>query len=86
MAGCIYLYMLKAILSRFIDEAVKKYLSGMPDKDIARVIGALGLTEEIYKRVVEAAAGERHVYIYFADGAHVEITNQAKDEKVAVGW
>ena len=78
--------MVKSIIRRVIDDSVKTYLSRLPDKEIARIIGALGLTDEIYKRLVESATGERHVEIYFNDGAYVHISNRKDDRRQVVGW
>lgn len=73
-------------LKLLIEKAVKTYLDGLPPAHRAQIVGALGLTEGVYRSLVESAKGDIAVTIYFADGSTAMISNRHRTERNGPGW
>lgn len=77
-------------IQKAVEKAVKDYFDRLPDDKIvsaaAKVIGAQGLTEGIYKKLIETASGDRTVSIYFGDGAYAVISSTAPTKSGGIGW
>ena len=77
-------------IKKQVEIALKDYLDRLPDEKIAsiaaKVMGAQGLTESNYKKLVETASGQKTVTIYFTGGDTAVITNSAPAEKSGPGW
>lgn len=82
--------MVYKIIQRMVDKAVKDYFDRLPDDKIVtaatKILGAQGLTESNYKKLVESASGERTVSIYFGDGAYAVISSGTPSKKEGIGW
>ncbi len=77
-------------IQKVVEKAVKDYFDRLPDEKIVsaatKIIGAQGLTEGTYKKLIESASGDRAVSIYFGDGAYAVISSSTPAEKGGVGW
>lgn len=77
-------------IQKVIAKQVEDYLSRLPDDKLqvvaTRVISAQGLTEGVYRKLVESAKGDTTVTIYFPDGARAIISNTAPVKIGGPGW
>ena len=82
--------MLYKWIQKAVNKAVDDYLSRLPDEKIVsvatKIIGAQGLTEQTYKKLVESASGERIVTIYFGNGDYATISNKQNNSNRGPGW
>ena len=69
-----------------IEKAVKSYLDGLSEARKAQIVGALGLTEGVYRSLIESAKGDLAITIYFADGSTASISNRQTAGKAGPGW
>jgi hypothetical protein len=83
--------MLYKWIQKAVNKAVSEYLSRLPDEIIvsvaSKIIGAQGLTEQNYKKLIESASGERVITIYFGNGDYATISNNKNTAKQGgPGW
>lgn len=73
-----------------VEKAVKDYFDRLPDEKIvsaaAKVLGAEGLTEGVYRKLIESATGDRTATIYFGDGSYAVISSTAPTQSGGIGW
>jgi len=73
-----------------INAAVADYLDRLPDDALvrigSRIAGAAGLTDVQFKRMVEAASGDRVIDIHFGNGDMAIISNRSQVGKSGPGW
>lgn len=81
---------MRAKFNAHIKAAVADYLDRLPDDTLVRlaprIMGAAGLTETQYKRLVETAKGDVVVKIYFANGDMATISQRGAAERSGPGW
>ena len=77
-------------IQKQVKRAVEDYISRLPDAQIvamgSKIIGAAGLTEETYRKLIETAKGEKTVTIYFTGGDVAVISNTSGVTKGGPGW
>ncbi len=82
--------MLYKWIQKVIAKQVENYLSRLPEATLvavaSKVISAQGLTEGVYRQLVETAKGDKSVTIYFPDGAFATISNRAPMATGGPGW
>ena len=82
--------MVYKFIQKQVEKAITAYLDRLPDDKIAsiacKVMGAQGLTENNYKKLVETASGERYVTIYFGNGDYAVISNRSVNTNRGPGW
>ena len=73
-----------------VKQAVNDYLSSLPDEilvpAVAKLLGAEGLTEQNFKRLIETANGDKIVTVYFGDGNMFTISSRNIAENRGPGW
>lgn len=73
-----------------INAAVADYLDRLPDDALvrigSRIVGAAGLTDVQFKRMIDAISGERVVEIHFGNGDMAIISNRSQVGKSGPGW
>lgn len=89
----ITIHMFAKVRAKFkahIKAAVADYLDRLPDETLVRlaprIMGAAGLTETQYKRLVETAKGDVVVEIYFANGDRATISQRGVAGRTGPGW
>lgn len=82
-------YML-AMIQKMIDKSVRAYFAALPDDKIvqigSRIMSAEGLTDNVYRKIVESASGDRVVTIYFNGGDMAIISNSQQQQTRGVAW
>ena len=82
--------MLYKCIQKMVNGAVKSYLDRLPDEIIvqvaSKVMGAEGLTESNYRKIVENCAGDKTATIYFGNGDHVVISSTREARVGGPGW
>lgn len=77
-------------LQSHIKAAVADYLDRLPDETLVRlaprIMGAAGLTETQYKRLVESVKGDVVVEIHFANGDTATISQRGVAGRTGPGW
>lgn len=82
--------MLYKFIQKRVEKAITAYIDKLPDEKIAsiaaKVMGAQGLTESNYKKLIETASGEKIVTIYFGNGDRAVISNRVESSNRGPGW
>ena len=77
-------------IQKQVKKAVEDYLSRLPDAQIvaiaSKIMGAQGLTDETYRKLITSCTGEKTVTIYFTGGDVAVISNTAPTAKGGPGW
>jgi len=77
-------------IQKQVKKAVEDYISRLPDEKLAivaaKILTAQGLTEDVYRKLIETAKGERTVTIYFTGGDVAVISNSPGVSKGGPGW
>lgn len=77
-------------LKRWVQEATKRYIDSLPDEKIIqlgnKVLGAKGLTDQVFQRMVNAVQGDIEIRIYFAGGDTATISNRHETTQKGPGW
>lgn len=77
-------------IQKHVERAIKDYFDRLPDEKLvsvaAKVMGAHGLTEGVYKKLIETAKDDKIVTIYFGNGDHAVISNRVTTHAGGPGW
>lgn len=77
-------------IQKAVEKAVKDYFDRLSDEKIvaaaAKVLGAEGLTEGVYRKLIESASGDRTATIYFGDGSYAVISSTEPIKAGGPGW
>lgn len=78
------------MIQKMIDKSVRAYFDTLPDDKVvqigSRIMSAEGLTDNVYKKMVESASGDRVVTIYFNGGDMAIISNKQSQQTRGPGW
>lgn len=82
--------MVYKFIQKQIEKAIIAYIDQLPDEKIVSIackaMGAQGLTEQNYKKLVETASGDKCVTIYFGTGDYAVISNRLPNTNRGPGW